>query len=347
MIFDTIVIRNELKQNEFRTPIVPEDIKILVLNKFRVFIENSSDRCFLTNEYIKNGAILISHDDIYDLDEKKTLIVGLKDLDINDENVFKFSHIYFSHTYKNQLGSEEILKKFKNKNGKIYDLEYITDSQNNRIVHFGYYAGFIGTFLGIQQYIKKLNNDNLFNLKPIFDIDNKILKLKNELTTIKQKLKIAVIGSNGRCGNGSSCILKLLGLFFDEFNRYDNKEKLCDYDIIINCIFLNKTDIIKPFIDLTTINKFNNCVIVDVSCDYNSDNNPIKIYNNATSHENPVVHINNIDLIAIDNLPTLIPIESSIFFSNKLVNLLTQINDFTNEIWNNCVNAYYEKIKNQ
>lgn len=343
MIFNNIVIRKELKLNEFRTPIIPADVNTLIANNFNVFIEHSENRCFPTEEYIKNGAVLISDDDIYKLDTDRTIILGLKELDQSKQEYFKFTHMYFSHTYKNQSGSKEILNLFKKNKGKIYDLEYITDNQNNRLVHFGYYAGFIGAFLGICQYIEKKNNNRLTNLKPILNINANIIKIKNIIKSL-DSMKIAIIGPNGRCGKGASDILNLLDLPYDKFERKDNKNSLFDYNIIVNCIFLKTTDKIKPFVDFDSITKFKNCVIVDVSCDFNNDNNPIKIYNNATSHENPVIKINNcVDLIAIDNLPTLIPIESSKHFSNKLVDLLIKINDINNDVWSRCIDEFYKK----
>lgn len=344
MIFNNIVIRKELKPNEFRTPIIPMDVNILIANGFNVFIEHSKNRCFSTEEYINNGAILISDDDIYKLDTNSTIILGLKELEQSNQEYFKFTHMYFSHTYKNQSGSKEILNLFKKNGGQIYDLEYITDNQNNRLVHFGYYAGFIGAFLGICQYVEKINNNNLVNLKPIFNINTNIIRIKNIVKLYNSLINIAIIGPNGRCGKGASDLLNLLDLPYDKFERRDDKNNLCNYNIIINCIFLKTTDQIEPFVDFDRITNFKNCIIVDVSCDFNNDNNPIKIYDKSTSHENPVIRINDcVDLIAIDNLPTLIPIESSKHFSNKLVELLININDKNNDVWLRCINEFYKK----
>lgn len=350
MSFDTIVIRKELKQNEFRTPIVPKDVKVLVSHNFKVFIEHSPNRCYDTNEYINNGAMLIDHNEIYNLNKNSTLLIGLKDLDLDDEELFSFNHIYFSHTYKNQTGSEEILKMFKNKNGKIYDLEYITDKYSKRLVSFGYYAGFVGALLGVWQYLEKLNKKKLNNLQPIFNIKTKITEIKKcleEHNLSNNNLKICVIGPNGRCGSGSLKLFDLLNLIPDKLGREHTKDNLHNYNIIINCIFLNKTDTIKPFISDDNISNFKDCVVIDVSCDCTSDNNPINIYTKPTSHEFPSLSYNNdqLHLIAIDNLPTLVPVGSSEYFSDKLVQLLIKINDQPNDIWDRCINMYFNKIQ--
>lgn len=350
---DTIVIRRELKRNESRTPIIPEDVRTLVSNNFKVFIEKSENRCYTTEEYIKNGALVIDSTSLKFLNKNNTLIIGLKELDNCDEELFSFKHLYFAHCYKEQVGSKEILEKFKNNNGKIYDLEYLTDEHLKRLVSFGYYAGFVGAILGLDQYVlRNNNNQTLKNIKPIFEINNKISFLKDEIYKIQknQSIKICIIGANGRCGTGASKLLDMLELKYDVLSRNDKKDKLYLYDLIINCIFLDKCEHIDPFITFENIDKFNKTIVVDVSCDCSSINNPIKIYNKATTHKCPVLSFYNnegdclIDLIAIDNLPTLIPIESSKDFSEKIVKLVLQINDDPENVWNRCLNFYLQHI---
>ena len=83
-------------------------------------------------------------------------------------------------------------------------------------------------------------------------------------------------------------------------------------------------------------------MIVDISCDYTKPNNPINIYNNPTTFENPVYKYNNyVDIIAIDNLPSLLPKESSDYFSKKLLTLLLDFNKDTNNYWKNNLKIYY------
>lgn len=354
MTIDTIVIRRELKRNEFRTPIVPEDIQTLVSHNFKVFIEKSENRCYSAEEYEKNGAILIDNSYIKFLDKNNTLILGLKELDNNDEEIFSFKHAYFAHCYKDQSGSKEILEKFKKNKGKIYDLEYLVDKNLQRLVSFGYHAGFIGAILGLDQYIlRNNNNQTLKDIKPIFEIKGKLLNLKKEIDKIQNKLgdvKICIIGSNGRCGKGVSTLLDTLELKYDKLSRNDKKDRLHLYDLIINCIFFDNQEQTDPFITFNDIFNFNKTTIVDISCDYSSINNPIKIYNKATTHEYPVSSFYDnkgnclIDLIAIDNLPTLIPIESSNHFSDKIVKLLLQINDDSEGVWDRCLNFYLKHI---
>jgi saccharopine dehydrogenase (NAD+, L-lysine-forming) len=79
-------------------------------------------------------------------------------------------------------------------------------------------------------------------------------------------------------------------------------------------------------------------IIVDISCDYSKLNNPIQLYKEATTWENPVFHYNkNVDIIAIENLPSLLPRESSDDFSHTFRELLL---DYPNSVWSNTLEIF-------
>lgn len=63
---------------------------------------------------------------------------------------------------------------------------------------------------------------------------------------------------------------------------------------------------------------------------------------------NPIYSYNGfIDIIAVNNLPSLLPRESSIYFSKKLVQLLLHITpfiDIKSEVWAKNERIFYEKI---
>ena len=343
-----IVLRREFKINEFRTPLIPSDIKILKNNSFIVYVEKCNNRYFKDKEYEDVGAIMIDDYTKENLDKNKTLIVGLKELDINKDEHFKYKQMYFSHTYKGQENSEIILKKFQQNNGSIFDLEYFVEIENNfkRKIAFGFYAGVIGCYLGILQfYHKLLGINNVNNIKKFTSFDELLLSL-NFINKIIIKPKISIIGINGRCGNGAKFILDKLNLKYNGLTRESDKSNLLENDIIINCIFLNNK-YIEPFVTQNQINNHDkNLVIVDVSCDYTNKFNPFPIYNKNSTFENPVIKINNlVDLISIDNLPTLLPNESSVEFSNKLINIILDVNKNTN-YWNYNIELFFTIIKN-
>jgi hypothetical protein len=89
--------------------------------------------------------------------------------------------------------------------------------------------------------------------------------------------------------------------------------------MIFNCILLDTN---SKEVWLTEHTEFSKRVLlVDISCDATKSNNPFPIYSETTSWTNPVSK-NLIDIIAIDNLPSLLPRESSDHFSSLLTKIL-------------------------
>lgn len=337
MNIKTIFLRKEIYENEYRCPIVPSDVNMLCNNGFTVFVQSSETRCYSNSDFEKAGAIITNKSWDY---FSNCLIIGIKELD-NIDKLNSHTHIYFSHSYKNQNGANILLQHFKNSNSHLYDLEYFVDKQNKRLIAFGYYAGFIGASLGLLQYLKKTNGNKLSNLK-YWNSSQEILNNINNYK-IPEKISICIIGSMGRCGKGSQALFNTLGINFICLNSLDSKKNLESFDIVINCICLNKN--VGTWYDSTTP-FYKNTVIVDVSCDYTSINNPIKLYNSKTSWEEPVFSYNNlVDIIAIDNLPSLLPSESSTEFSSLLTNLLTQYYYDPNNYWANNLEIFKNKLK--
>jgi len=336
-----IYIRDEINENEYRTPIVPYDTLRLVNSGFTIYIKKSNKRIYPNSEY--NKYIHLTEMEWNHQFFSNALIIGLKDFD-NLYSLYNHKHIYFSHSFKNQSNSINVLTEFKKSNSHIYDLEYFLDSNNKRLVSFGIFAGYIGGFLGIYQYLKKtIEKTNIKNLKP-FKNKNEMLKLLDIYNNKKfEKIKIGIIGHKGNCGKG---VIQLLNDLKIQYYIID-KNKNIDYslfNIFYNCILLNNQNIC--FFDKNTIfSKY--ITIVDISCDVYSPNNPIYINNKITTWKQPVFEYNNnVDIIAIDNLPSLLPTESSDYFSNKLTDLLMDfINGDKNNYWKNALNIYNDKIK--
>jgi saccharopine dehydrogenase (NAD+, L-lysine-forming) len=336
----TMYIRKEANESEHRTPIIPNDIVILIKNNFIIYVEKSNNRIYKDQDYQLNGAIL-TEKPWWDNEFKNTLIIGLKDINLN--KLHNHKHLYFSHSYKNQFGSQEILSQFKNSKSIIYDFEYFLDDSNKRIISFGLFAGINGCILGLLQFINKrlyninINNLNCWNSKDI------ILKNIKKNLFLFDKIKIAIIGANGNCGNGVIQILNCLNIEYTIFYKNTDKSTLKNFDIIYNCITLNENYNEIWFDNSDTFLK--PLIIVDISCDYSKNNNPIKLYNKATTWENPVYSYNNfVDIIAINNLPSLLPNDSSDYFSEKCISLLLNIETDDNKYWEKNHNIFYRNI---
>jgi saccharopine dehydrogenase (NAD+, L-lysine-forming) len=298
--------------NETRTALVPADVKRLESHGHTVYVESSETRCFADIEY----TFVIKQP--WFLQESDTIIVGLKELE-NLDKLKKHIHVYFSHSFKEQEGSKEILNVFRKSESLLYDLEYF-QKDGVRLLSFGYYAGLVGGILGLTQNSLRKEGRDLSYLKPWLSLE----AMYASCTVIKSS--IAVIG-NGRCSRGVQHILRTFGLSYTLIGR-DSIVDLSLYTIVFNCILLDIT-YTQQWITSTTLPS-NPLLLVDISCDYTRKNNPIAIYNKGTTWEKPVYHYNDtISIIAIDNLPSLLPREASTEFSRMLTDLLLRYGDST------------------
>jgi saccharopine dehydrogenase (NAD+, L-lysine-forming) len=339
MIFNnTIYIRSELNTNEYRTPIIPSDIKLLINNGFIIYVEKSINRIFINEEYEKNGAILTDKP-WYDKLFKNSLIIGLKEFD-NIDKLDNHEHLYFSHTYKNQDNSYKILKAFYDSDSIIYDFEYFINKNNFRLISFGFYAGIVGCALGLLQYLKK---DGINNLKIWTNEKELIDDILKYDTSMFNKLKIGIIGANGKCGSGIKYLLNKLLIKYIIIDRSMNIKDFLKYDIFYNAILLDN-NYNNIFFDKNTVFE-KKIIIVDISCDNLLENNPIKLYKDNTNWKDPVYKYNeHVDIISINNLPSLLPRDSSIYFSKTCVQLLLQYNNDKYNYWNNLRTKFYEKL---
>ena len=332
MLFQKVIyLRSESNRNEKRTPITPVDCSNLSKNGFLIYVQKSPHRVYSDQEYEENGAIitdLLWYDPIF----QHGLIVGLKEFPELDK-LAGHSHLFFSHSYKKQANANTILNAFQQSKSKIYDFEYITDEKQQRLLAFGEYSGLVGGVLGLLFF----ENSFLPGLTPWTSYEEMISSVPIAKSIDS---KIAVIGPNGRCGTGVCKILNHFSIPFTPILKETDKSGLTEFDIIYNCILLDPASKEAWLTPSTEFSK--RVLLVDVSCDPTKPNNPFPIYSEATSWAKPVYNDPNkpIDIIAIDNMPSLLPRESSDYFSSLLTKILLKddtpiyrsIDSFTNAV---------------
>jgi alanine dehydrogenase len=346
-------LRSETKDNEFRTPITPIDAKKLIEVGCKITVEKSVNRCFSDREYKRFGCEIVGSDTWISA-PIDAFIVGIKELP-NDITEIKHRHIYFAHCYKNQSGSEELINKFKKGGGQILDIEYLTNNQGVRLAAFGKSAGIAGTLIAMLVWLeqKQINyNAKIGKLCPIDSVSNEEKRIIDKMVQIGIKPKVLVIGAKGRVGTGSCDMLKKLEIKFVQWNRSETEkigicDEILDFDILINCINLDKK--IQPFITKEMLNnsKRKLTVCVDISCDYLNPNNPIAVYSNGTTFELPVHNlirsVTPFDIVAIDNLPSYTPKESSEDFSKQFYQCLIKLGSW-DDIWKRAEKIFLEHV---
>jgi len=350
-------LRHEVKEGEGRTPVLPEHCQALLKHGYSVTVEKSDRRCVKDEEYLKVGCTLVESG-TWENAPKDTVILGLKDLPENGKDLVH-SHIFFAHCYKGQAGSKELLTRFKKGGGFIWDLEFLTLDNGRRVAAFGRAAGIVGMAIGLITWAYKQLVPSSSSCPPFEkryqtydELATDVLEL---LTKAKENAghlpKPIVIGALGRCGGGSCDFAEKVGITVTKWDLDETKaggpfKEILSHDIFVNCIYLLSK--IPPFVtnELLETPDRKLSVIVDVSCDTSNPNNPLPVYNQVTTFLKPTLRIlngqNPLDIVAIDNLPSLVPPESSKEFADSLIDQLLQFP--STSVWTRAKALYDEKL---
>ncbi len=243
MISKTIWLRHETKPFEERCALTPEAAQILRSLGHEVIIERSPTRIFKDEEYECLGLKMMPSNSWINFAPTNAYILGLKELD-DEDFALTHRHIHFAHVYKNQTGSKKMLDRFIQGDGKLYDLEYLTDKNGKRIAAFGKWAGFVGAAIGLKNWIAQQQGIDFNSTAPLksyktqFELVNEVAK---ELEALGKKPRTLVIGHRGRCGRGAKEFLTLVGVETTAWGREETSsferpiKEILDYDILINC----------------------------------------------------------------------------------------------------------------
>jgi saccharopine dehydrogenase (NAD+, L-lysine-forming) len=347
-----IWLRDEDKIGEKRSPLSPLNAKELLDIGVSITVQSSKTRIFTDKEYKEVGCHITEsswHEASLD-----TYILGLKELNVDDQTSFSHRHIYFAHSYKGQEAADATLSSFKRGSGALYDLEYLVNDEGKRIAAFGVWAGFVGMALAIDYFYQQQISSQ--NYPPLSYFNNKqslIDSILEKKSQAKTHPKIMIIGALGRCGHGASQAAAMSQVDTVAWDYQETKSggpftEINEYDIFINCALITKK--IPPFVtieSLSTENK-NLSVVADVGCDPQSELNPLPIYQEGTTWAKPFVSLEtiNIDLISIDNLPSILPLESSLDFSEQLVPYLIDLHNKGEDssVWKNAFDVFQKHL---
>ncbi|MBB4894207.1 saccharopine dehydrogenase (NAD+, L-lysine-forming) [Streptomyces olivoverticillatus] len=330
-------MRHEARPSERRAPLVPADAKVLVERGIQVTVEESPQRVFPLGDYIAAGCRTAPAGSWADAPAGE-YVLGLKELPEAPAEL-RHRHIFFGHAYKGQAGAEELLRRFTAGGGALLDLEYLVDDDGRRLAAFGYWAGYTGAALAVLHHRGALNTPLTPRTKE--ELDGALRASRDAA----QPCTALVIGALGRCGQGARDALTVAGIEptcwdLAETRNLD-KAALLAHDLLVNTVlttrpvppFLTGADLDDPARRLS--------VVCDVTCDVTSDCNVLPVYDDVTDWERPVRRLREgdvpVDLIAIDNLPSLLPAEASRAFSAEL---LPQLLELDGPAWERCLNDF-------
>ena len=362
-----IGIVRESRNDENRTPLVPEHIKKYKESNPNInfIIQSSNSRCFSDEEYELCGAKINEN-----LNEC-SIIFGVKEIDPNIL-INNRTYLFFSHTFKINKQQKNIEKHKKdlllsilNKKITLIDYENIRGKNGTRCLGFGRFAGIVGCYNTLNLLLKVLGKQSLASAYKINDYERLVLNLKN---LYFPKTKILVTG-DGRVAKGVIELLNQTNI--KAVSKKDFLEKKFDQPIFCNLEtkdyvtnnsstnfnlehfinnpqdysssalqYLKETNILisahywdpsSPKIfeneDLKVLQNLK--IVGDITCDINGS---VPTTIRSTTIEKPNYWIerytlkeideNNdgIAVMAVDNLPSELPRDSSTEFSEGIIN---------------------------
>ena len=323
------LLRDEARETERRTPIVPAHAAVLVKSGIQLDVECSEKRIFPDHEYEHAGCRLVPSATWTGV-SADTLIVGLKELPERPLNL-NCRMVHFAHVYKAQTGWQTELQRFSRGGGTLYDIEYLTQSNGRRVAAFGYWAGWMGAALAVWRYLAiEAGAPGPDAALASFESREQIVQ-KIEVLAEKTKStpRAIVIGSKGRSGSGAVAALKIASVEITEWDVEEtadlDRNKLLSHDILVNCVLVNGPGLLLAEPEHLQASNCHLRMISDVACDPFSSFNPLPVYSQPTSWHKPFISLGEngqgggIELTSIDNLPSLIPKDSSEDFSEQFL----------------------------
>ena len=333
-----IWLRAEQRPNEDRAGLTPEGAKALIDKGFTLTVEESRSRIIPIDGYRAGGARIAPEGSWPDA-PRDAIIFGLKELP-EDGTPLVHRHIMFGHAFKGQPAGRILLDRFAAGGGTLYDLEYLLDESGRRVAAFGYWAGFAGAAVSLKCWLAQQAGGICGPVSSYPDKDALLAELRGALEGAGRTPSAIVIGARGRVGTGASDLCEAMGM---PVTRWDMAEtahggpfpEIARHDIFLNAILaMPGTPVFVPRSTLTEPRALS--VIGDVACDPTSDFSPIKVYDRTTSWEAPALRVHEdpvLDVTAIDNLPSLLPLESSQDYAAQLLPSLLTLDDLDAGVW--------------
>jgi len=336
-------VRAEQRANEERVGLMPDGAAALIAAGIRVTVEASAVRAVPLEGYRAAGCT-IAAEGAWPSAPHDAIIFGLKELP-EDGTPLRHSHIMFGHAFKGQPAGQVLLARFRAGGGVLYDLEYLVDAAGRRVAAFGYWAGYAGAAVALKCSMAQKAGGLCGPVSPYAGRGALLDDLRSELTELTHGGELArpraiIIGAKGRVGTGAADLCAAMEV---ETTRWDIEEtarggpfpEVLAHQIFLNCILARPG--CPVFVPRTALSASRTLsVIGDIACDPTSDFSPIKVYDRVTDWAAPARRVwadPVLDVTAIDNLPSLLPVESSEDYAAQLLPSLLTLGDPGGGVW--------------
>ena len=332
-------VRAEQRANETRVGLTPEGAGQLIAQGMKVTVEDSTTRCIPIDRYASAGAEIAPQNTWPDAPQD-AIIFGLKELP-EDTTPLPHRHIMFGHAYKGQPAGQRLLKRFAAGGGTLFDLEYLVDTDNRRVAAFGYWAGYAGAAVALKCWVAQQIGEIAGPVAPYPGSNHLLADLQSDLVaTGAHRPTALIIGALGRVGTGAADLCTAMGVPTTGWDMAETASggpfpEILAHDIFFNCILARPgTPVFVPASALHQPRKLS--VIGDIACDPDSDFSPIKVYDRTTTWDAPALRVHDapvLDVTAIDNLPSMLPVESSEDYAHQLLPSLSTLSTLDAGVW--------------
>ncbi len=343
-------VRAEQRPNEERVGLTPDGAAALIKAGIRVSVEDSPVRAILIDGYRAAGCEIVGGN-LWPDAPTDAIIFGLKELP-EDGTPLRHRHIMFGHAFKGQPAGRNLLKRFKAGGGTLYDLEYLVGEDGRRVAAFGYWAGYAGAAVSLKCWAAQQRGGIA---GPVRKVPGKAALLADLAADLgdSPRPRAIIIGANGRVGTGAADLCTAMGVAVTRWDMAETASggpfpEVLQHEIFLNCILARPgCPVFVPASAKTAARTLT--VIGDIACDPTSDFSPIKVYDRATDWDAPALRVHHsppLDVTAIDNLPSLMPVESSEDYAAQLLPSLLTLTRLDAGVWGRARAEYDRHIAN-
>lgn len=349
-------LRAESKPGEERAPVTPAGVRRLLDAGVQVSVEHSAGRVFADAEYESSGATLVETG-TWPRAPRDAVILGIKELP-TDTAPLVHRHVYFAHAFKEQKGWQELLRRFQQGGGTLFDLEYLKRDDGRRVAAFGYWAGYVGAAVGVLAvaHLRAGTAGLLPAVRP-WPSQAALVEACRAALAGRPAPRSIVLGAKGRSGSGAAALLAAVGAEVTAWDLEETRaggpfEPILTHELFVNAVLVMGA--MPPFVTREQIvnagPRRRLRVIADVSCDPHSPWNPVPLYEDTTTMERPTVRaiggrgdVAPLDVVAIDHLPSLLPRESSEDFAEQLLPHLLDL-PTGSPVWQGAAQVFQDKL---
>ena len=256
------------------------------------------------------------------------------------------------HASKGQHSGGRLLCGFKAGGSTLFDLEYLVDESGLRMATFSYWADYARAMVAMNCWIARQKGGLCDPIGACSDRAAAMTDLGTAPNSCADPSPSAnFIGASGRVGSGAADLCAELRLKVTKWDMAKTASggpigEILQHDLFFNCILARTGAPI--FVPAEAVNMPRNLRLIgDITFDPDSEYNPIPIYSTTTDWAAPALRVADtpvLDVMAIDNLPSLLPRESSEDFTAQLLPTLRNLDSLQQGVWRRAQMVFEQQV---